>query len=324
MGPEWIVIGTVVALLFGGVGAAAVGASKRGRSYQDGIEALWARTAETIGGRLEVVSRKSLEPRVLRLVVERDDATATAILSVPVTADAEAHTKARALFVLGTGPRFVARPRLVSEPAQIEMPSSLRAVQGNAGAAMTPEVRTLADSIRRGLTIRSDGTEVDVVWDGAESDPAVIDAALQLVAAIARHGADHLRGLSTIDDATYEARSDEGPRVRVRRGLVDVRLLVRPGDDQPVYLARVDARDGTPEVDTFIGDGGALGEPVPEGLLGPEVEPELARVAPARLETGEGRIEIVWREAPSLDQAKAAVRILSAVGASAGSRGAFR
>ncbi len=323
MGPEWLVIGTVVAVLLGGVGAAAFNAARRASPYQDAIELRWAQAAEAMGGRLEVVSRRTLEPRVLRLTVEHDEAIATAVLAVPVSPDAEAHTKARARYVLGVGPGFVVLPRRVHEAPQPGMPVSLRAELGDARAAFTREVSGIAESIPRALTVRSDGVEIDVLWDGAEAEAPVLDAALRLVSAIAQHGADHLRGLATMDDATYEPRSDEGPRVRVRKGLVDVRLLVTPGSDGPVYLARVDARGGTPEVAVELPESGAMPS-IPEGLVAPGLEPELARIAPAALRAHGASVELAWSEPPSLDQARAAVRLLAAVGASTGSQGAFR
>ncbi len=324
MGPEWLVIGGVIAALLGSVSVAAFGAARRGSAYQDAMEARWADAAERVGGRLEVVNRKTLAPRVLRLVVVIDDASVTASLAVPVSPDAMAHTRVRAPFVLGIGPRFVAQPRRVHERAQAWMPKSLLATAGDGRAAFTREVAALADAVPRALTVRSDGHEVEVLWDGAEGDAAALEGVLKLAAAIAQHGADHLRGLATIDDATYEGESDEGPRVRVRRGVVDVRLLVRPEGDAPIYLARVDARPGTPTLEASVADGGAIDAKLPAGLVAPGAEPELARLAPATLRADATHVEVVWGEPPSIDQARAAILFLAAIGASAGSQGAFR
>ncbi|MBX3273141.1 MAG: hypothetical protein KF729_22950 [Sandaracinaceae bacterium] len=324
MGPEWIVIGMVVATLLGGVGAAALGAARRASPYQDAMERRWTEAAAHLGGRLEVGTRRALEPRELRLHVERDDASVLARLKVPVSPDAEAYTYAEARFVLGVGPRFVAQPRTVGEPPEDGMPVPLRTGAGDARAAFTREARALAEAIGRPLTIRSDGARVEALWHGAETELAILDAVVALVAALARHGADHLRGLSTLDDATYEPASDEGPRVRVRQGVVDVRFLVRPGADGAIYLARVDARPGTPEVEVAVAEGGAPARPIPDGLVAPGLERELARVAPATLVASERHVELVFAEPPSLDQAKAAVQLLRPIGASAGSQGAFR
>ena len=324
MGPEWIVIGMVVATLLGGVGAAAFGAARRASPYQDALERRWTEAAARLGGRLEVGARRALEPRELRLDVERDDARVLARLKVPVAADAEVYTYAEARFVLGAGPRFVVRPRTVGEPAEDAMPAALRTAAGDARAAFTREARELADAVARPLTIRSDGARVEALWQGAEMELAVLDAVVTLVAALARHGADHLRGLSTLDDATYEPASDEGPRVRVRQGLVDVRFLVRAGADGVIYFARADARPGAPRVEIAIAEGGAPAREIPDGLVAPGLERELARVAGATLAAADGHVELVFAEPPSLDQAKAAVQLLRAIGASAGSQGAFR
>lgn len=324
MGPEWLVIGTVIAVLLGGVGAAAVGAARRASPYQDAMEARWAEAANAIGGRLEVVSRKTLAPRVLRLVVELDEALAIASLAVPVSPDAETHTKVRARYVLGIGPTFVAQPRRVHERGHAWMPRSLVASAGETRGVFTREVNALCDGIARPLTIRSDGHEIEVLWDGAEGDAQVIDDVLKLAAAIAQHGADHLRGLATMDDATYEPRSDEGPRVRVRRGLVDVRLMVRAAQTGPEFLARVDARAGTPGAEVSIAANGTPAAEIPQGLVAPGTEAELARLAPASLTAAEKHVEVRWDEPPSLDQARAAVHLLAAIGASSGSQGAFR
>ncbi|MEZ4338419.1 MAG: hypothetical protein R3B82_17495 [Sandaracinaceae bacterium] len=324
MGPEWLVIGTVLAVLLGGVGAAAVGAARRASPYQDAMEERWNAAAMAIGGRLEVVSRKTLAPRVLRLVVELDDAIAIASLAVPVSADAETHTTVRARYVLGVGPRFVAQPRRVHERGHAWMPRSLVASAGETRGVFTREVNAICEGIPRPLTIRSDGHEIEVIWDGAENDANVIDDVLRLAGALAQHGADHLRGLATLDDATYEGKSDEGPRVRVRRGLVDVRLLVRAIESGPEYLARVDARQGTPSVEIAIGAGGGPSTAIPDGLIAPGAEAELARLAPATLAASSTHVELRWSEPPTLDQARAAVHLLAAIGASPGSQGAFR
>jgi len=325
MGPEWIVLGAVMGLLVGGVGAAAIRVATQGNPYQDRMEARWGALAEQLGGRLEVPSRKALEPRPLHLIAEVDEVQAVASVSVPVAAGNVSHTTVRSAYVLGVGPRFVARPRRANEGPQPGMPEGMLSAQGRTAAnAFGPQATGLVESIRRPLTVRSEEGRIEVVWDGAEEDPVVIERTLRLAAALARHGSDLLEGLSTIDDAKLEASSVEGPRVRVRRGLIDVRFVVISEDDAPLYVARVDAREGTPEVEVAIDDDGDVAPAPPDGLVAPDAEPELALVGPATLRSDGAVIEVAWRETPDLDQARAAVRLLAAIGAPSGTRGAFR
>lgn len=333
VGPEWIVLGIVMGLLAGGVGAAAVGAASRGNAYQDQVEAIWRSVAESIGGRLDVLPPRPLEPRSMTISAEVDDVPVTAQVRVPVAPGNVSHTRAEARYVLGVGPEFHARPRRVNEPGQDRLPRSILADDpAAAAAALGAQARGLVDTTPRPLTLRARDGAIEVIWDGAEADAAVIENALRLTAAIARFGSDHLRGLSTLDDAEYEAKSDEGPRVRVRSGLVEVRFLVAKeersarwqGVTQMAYIARVSARAGTPALASDIDDEGALHPPAPDGIIDPAATSELARVGPAHLRRRDAHLEIVWSEGPTLEQASAAVRILSAIGANSGSQGAFR
>jgi len=325
MGPEWIVLGVVMGLLVSGVGAAAVRVATQGNPYQEHMEARWRALAEQLGGRLEVPSRKALEPRPLHLIAEVDEVEAVASVSVPVAAGSVSHTTVRSAYVLGIGPTFLARPRRANEARQASMPAGLISSRERAAAsAFGPQARDLVDAIERPLTVRSEDGRIELIWDGAEEDATVIERTLRLAAALARHGSDLLEGLSTIDDATLEAQSAEGPRVRVRRGLVDVRFLVVSEDDAPMYLARVDARDGTPQTAIEVDEDGALGAEPPEGLVAPDAEPELPLVGPATLRSDGASVELAWRESPDLDQARAAVRLLAAIGVPSGTRGAFR
>ncbi len=311
-------------LLLGGVGALSLGASLRGNPFQDSMEEVWLRAAEVLGGRLEVVSRKTLEPRVLRIVVELDDVEAVAALAVPVVGDGLAHTVVRAAYVLGAGPRFVARRRPPGVAPQDGVPPSLLVDHPRAAAVFGPDATSLCERLPGSSTVTGRAHEIEIVWDGAESDVQVLGDMLRLVATLASFGSDHLRGLSTLDDATYEPRSEEGPRVRVRRGLALIYLLARAEADEPVYVARTEARAGTPEIEAHIDERGDADPALPEGVLDPSVAGELLRLAPAQMRSDGATIEVVWSEPPSLDQAKAAIRVLAEVGASSGSRGAFR
>jgi len=320
-----MVIGAAVTLLLGGVGAMSLGASLRSNRFQDAMEERWARAAEQMGGQLEVVTRKTLEPRVLRIVVELDDVEAVAALAVPVAGDGLAHTVVRAGYVLATGPRFVASPRTVGSSPQEGVPLALRADDVDAAASVfTEEASAMCDRLPRATTITGRAHEIEIVWDGAEASADVLAHMVRLAAVLARFGADHLRGLSSLDDANYEARSDDGPRVRFRRGLVEVFVFVRAERDVPFYVARTKARAGTPEVDVQIDADGAPKGSLPEGLIEPRLAPEMPRVSPARLSSDGEQVELIWSEAPTLEQTKAAVRVLSEIGADAGSQGAFR
>lgn len=294
-------IGAVVGALLSTVAAAALRAAGRGRRFQDRMEATWAKVADAVGGRLEVVSRPTLAPRVLRLIAVIDDVEAIAVLGVPVDEGAPTHTKARALYVLGVGPIF----------------------EGDDGSLLSA-ARTLVESLPMNLGLRADGREVEVAWDGAEKDGDVLRRALLLVATVARQGADHLRELATIDGATYEASSEEGPRVRVRRGLSEIRIVVElRGGRTPVHVAKTRARPGTPELVARIEKDGAT-PALPAGALDADGPDVLVRVAPARIASDGQTVEISWTEAPDREQVEAAVKVLAAVGTSQGAQGAFR
>lgn len=300
MGPEWIVIGVAVSTLLAGVAAAAFGASRRGSRFQDAMEARWRAVAETIGGRLEVVARPTLAPRVLRLVVDLGDVEAVAWLRVPVDPGAPSYTETQARYVLGVGPTFEGLEQDLSR-----------------------EARSLVKAIPRHLTLRASDHVVRVVWDGAETDGTVLADALKLVAAVARHGADHLRGLGTIDDAVYESESEEGARVRVRRGLAEIRILVLIEGRRELLVHVARTRASVPRFHAPVSPDGSVGD-LPEGVVGPGAASEVDKVMPASFRSDGETLEIVWPDPPTLDQVEAAVRILAAVGTSLGSGGAFR
>lgn len=299
MGPEWIILGVAISTLLGGVGLAAFGAARRGNRFQDAMEARWSAVADTIGGKLEVASRPTLAPRLLRLVLALDDVEAVATLRVPVDPGAPSYTEVRATYVLGVGPTFDGLTQISSE------------------------ARSYVEAIPRQLTLSASDNEVILVWDGAETEGGVLSNALKLVAAVARHGADHLRGLATIDGAEYEPHSEEGVRVRVRRGLAEVRLLVLVEGRRELVVHVARTRAQIPRFEAGVQPDGSI-EDLPEGVVDPSVANEIAKLIPATMRSDGETLEVVWLEAPTLEQAEAAVRVLAAVGKSTGSRGAFR
>ncbi|HHH28209.1 MAG TPA: hypothetical protein ENK57_07670 [Polyangiaceae bacterium] len=318
VGLELLVIGAAVTFLLGGVGVAAVGASRRQNRFQDQVESHWVRAAEQLGGHLEVRARKTLEPRSLRLWITLDEVDVVAAVAVPVAAGGQAHTTVRARYLLGVGPSFNIVSRTGSGALERALTTSER------GRRFTSNLQQTFDRIPRALTLRSHREELVVAWDGVETSADVLEQVCVLVSAIASYGTDHLRGLSTLEDATYEARSEDGPRVRARRGGVDVYISVRAEDYAPVYVASVSARPGIPEFEVQLSELGEASPQLPVGLIEPSLEPALVAIAEARFGRRGDNLEVSWTEPPSLDQAKAAVRLLGELGASAGSQGAFR
>lgn len=333
VGADWILgilLGLVAAV---GVGRAAWSASKRGAAWQRDVTERWRSIAEALGAELSVAGAGALAPRRLTMARPHHEARAIAETTVPVEQTSLSHTRAAAAFTLGRGPRFEMRERTLADVPAIERAVlgdhealirrvKLTATDAKATEALfTDAAREKAAAFPRPLSLRSSGAVVELVWDGVELEPRVLDVALSLVGELALHGVSVLRELSTLEGATYEP---ERGVVEVRRASAHVTLAARSGEAGLLYVASAEPRRALPEFEVRIdADGGVDGE-VPPGVIDPAVAAELTRVGAATLGAADGRIELAWDAPPDGTQGEAAVRLLAPVAKGGASQGAFR
>lgn len=325
MGPEWIVLSIAVSALLGGTALVGAAHSRRAARWQDEVEARWREAADSLGGTLEVGGSGALAPRELRLVARLEDVEASARATVPVEPAVGSYTEAWAEYLLGAGPVFEGHERGATDLPRRELPSRLASADPEAlGAVLSPRVFTLLEAMPGGLTLRGDGERVLLQWGGTERITEVLERALRLVAALARHGADHLRELAAIDGGAWEPRADGGPRVRVRRGQAEVSLRVARVEGAAVTLATVATRRDVPVFRVGVDASGELDGALPDGVLDPSFAHHLRRVGRCALESDGASLTLTWRSPPTLAQAEAAVVLLAPVAAGSGAQGAFR
>jgi len=89
-------------------------------------------------------------------------------------------------------------------------------------ALFSPAARVHAAAFARPLSLRSDGSSVELVWDGTELDRDVLVHALGMVRELASFGTSTLRALAELEGADYVG--GEVPYVRVSRHGVEVEL----------------------------------------------------------------------------------------------------
>jgi hypothetical protein len=332
----------VFALALGLLAAAGLGramrtAARRGGAWQDRVTERWGRIAEDLGGELSVSGEGALAPRKLTLSSPHEESVAVAQTTVPAEPSGLSHTRAAATFVLGSGPRFEMRERAMGGGPSLERTvlegheELIRRVRltaeepERARAVWTEEARHRAAKFRRPLALHSDGTLVELVWDGVELDAEVLRTALALVGELSLAGVDVLRGLAALEGAHYEPRKGAlGPVVRVTRGPGEVQLLARPASAGPVFEARAEPRRPLPAFEARVGADGTVEGDVPQGVIDPAVAADLARVGASTLR-GEGdRLVLRWDEPPDVARGEAAVRLLATVAKGTGSQGAFR
>jgi hypothetical protein len=332
---EWVVTLVAVGVLFLGVAGSMARAARRGAEWQARVEEDWRRAADALGATLEVAGSGALAPRRLVLKHTIDDALAVADTNVPVDPGAPSHTRARARFVLGHGPAFQMRERILAEAPGVERdvlcdrdlarrvrmetrsPLAVRAMFSDAACAS-------AAGFPRALLVRSDGRAVEVLWDGVEVDGAVLGNALGLAAELALSGVGPLRALAALEGASY-AMEETGPTVRVERGEAEVQLSVEPSRRGPRYRASVRPRRALPDFSVRIDETGSVLDELPAGLIDPDDAASLRALGVCTIAaSGEDAIELAWEDTPSLAAAEAAVRILAALATGSGRKGAFR
>lgn len=330
---EWIVtIGAAGALLVG-VAGSMLRAQKRAAEWQGRVEARWREAAEELGGTLEVGAPSSLTPRRLTLRVASEDVVATASASVPVDPGAPGHTRASARFALGVGPAFRMVERGPGDRPGREgeiLPGHTLArrvrVDTDApeavAALFSPAARIHAASFARALSLRSNGSAVELVWDGTELDRDVLAHALGMVRELASFGTSTLRALAALEGADYVG--GEVPYVRVLRHGVEVELHASIAVDGVACEALAATRRGLPEFGVRIDGEGGLHGALPPGVLDPEVSPCLRELGECTLSLEGDELELIWASVPDLARAEAAVRVLSSIAGGTGRQGAFR
>jgi hypothetical protein len=328
---EWVVTLVSVGVLLVGVAGSMARAARRGAEWQSRVEGDWRRTAEEIGARIEVTGSGALAPRRLVLSQTLEEAQVFADTNVPVDPGAPAHTRARARFVLGHGPAFSAIDRRsVTDPAGLEREIfaddralahrvQLRTSTPHAVRSLfTEQARTLVRNFARAFALRSEGTRLELVWDGVEVNGSVLADALALVGELARSGVAPLRALTAIDGAIYA----EG-RVSVHRGDIEVCFFAREGERGPIYAARVDAHRALPDLRVHIDDAGVIDGAIPAGTIDPDSAQALPSLGACTLRAAND-VELVWDGAPSVAAAEAAVCVLVALATGGTRKGAFR
>ncbi len=331
---EWIVtLGAAGALLVG-VAGSMLRAQKRAAEWQGGVEARWREAAEALGGTLEVGASPSLTPRRLALRVASEDVVATVAASVPVDPGAPSHTRASARFALGVGPAFRMRERgpgdrpgredevLPGHPLARRVRIATDAPSAVA-ALFSPTARAHAAAFARALSLRSDGSAVEIVWDGTELDRDVLAHALGMVRELASFGTSTLRELAELEGADYVG--GEVPYVRVSRHGVEVELHASIAIDGVACEALAAMRRGSlPEFSVRIDGEGGLHGTLPPGVIDPELSPCLRELGECTLSLEGDELELMWASVPDLARAEAAVRVLASIAGGTGRQGAFR
>jgi hypothetical protein len=332
---EWVVTLAAMGALFFGVVGSMARAAKRGAQWQDRVERSWRDVAESLGGELVVGPGGRVAPRRLSLSLQVDDVEAWVETNVPVDPGSLSHTRAHASFALGAGPIFRVGERSVAEPhGRGDELLTDRALAARVRVTTDEPAATLAHfssaaygyaaSFPRPIALRSDGGAVELMWDGVELDPGVLEDALRLVAELALGGVRDLRALAELEDATYVSSEDGGPLVRVGRGRAEVELWAEPSAAGPIYLARAALHRPVPPFSVHVEADGTVDGEIPPGLIEAEQAAALAEVGESALVSDEEAVELTWASAPAPSSGEAAVRLLGAIASGSGRQGAFR
>jgi hypothetical protein len=331
---EWILTAVALGVMAAGMAGSMARVARRASVWQDQVEERWRQAAARVGGRLEVGPRRSVSPRHLQIVVEREDAVAVVEVNVPVDTGAPSHTRAHARFAVGRGPLLRVWDPGPGEPAggaQV-LPEPLgrrfRAAAPDEAAARAifsqPACVHLA-GLARALDLRSNGEGLELVWDGVELDPETLLHAVGAVSELAQAGVATLRALAALEDATYVPVVDGGPAVRLHRERVDVSLSVAIDADGPRVCASTPLQRSLEPLELPLDDPEGLSAgALPAGVLAPEAAPLLGQVGRAVLTVGAHDVELTWGGDPSASQAEAGARLVALVAAGSGRRGAFR
>jgi hypothetical protein len=333
---EWVVTLAAMGVLLIGVAGAAGATARRGSEWQRHVEDRWRAAAEPLGAVLQVSSKGLMSPRRLTLVRELPDVLVSVQTVVPVDPQALAHTRAFARYALGAGPAFRMVPReayaalgdersVLGEHALTPLVHLTTREPVAAALVWTEAARTLAAEFPRAVELRADGSALELVWSGVEREPDVLAGALALVGELAHAGVGVLRELAGIDGAVYVPLDEveRRPVVRLIRGPAEVCILAESSARGPVYLARAALAREVPPFDVHI-SGGVIEGRLPQGVIEPEESALLPAIGAARLGIEGDDVELAWDAAPSRESAEAAVRLLSAIAAGSGRKGAFR
>lgn len=291
--------------LFGGL----IGRSVlRGDAALAALERAWNDAAARLGGELEVLDRAGV--RVLRLIAPGESRAVASVSSKVVS------TTVRCRYALGHGPRFELRWRMLGNGK--DLPAGFWADDtAQAATVLDDEARERMAAFPRLLTVRANGRELELSWPLSEDEAGVLVEAVELAQRMAGRG---LSEMTRLADA-LDGRLDAG-QLRVQRGAIQVWLAIEERDGVWAFVASVPARVPCAPFRLRL-DADALSA-LPPGLCDPERSPQTEGLGDAALRGDGEAVEVIWPGAPSDDEARAAVRLLEALGAPRGGGGAFR
>ena len=330
-----IVVFLVTAAAGGAIGS--TGFPDHSRKRRDGV---WRALAQRRGGhcnepkgRLEAATPpESIDVRVAQAVVRLD-------LIHRSSDDPNFYfTRARSRYALGAGPVFEVSPAgITSGLAFQDLPLGDAAFdrafvvkgQDHSGvkAAWTLAVQQLLTQRLPSATVWSDGTDVRLTLAGALEDPALLDAVLDVVGALASVGAAELDAFALLPEATLVPASgtwDEpsAPRVRVATAHCETTATLHWAKSGPcVWLTLPTSRD-LPPFRVVVRNGAADG--LPMGLLSEYVQRLLGLLDGVLLLSEAGKLDVRWLGIPTPDGLMASAMLLGELAGGTHHVGAFR
>lgn len=195
-------------------------------------------------------------------------------------------------------------------------------------SAWTPRARAFMRDTLRQTRAEADGYEVKLVVHGALTDPAVIDAMLELAGELASYGARALDELAGLPHAalvpvagTWDGPVPPSVRIATERG--EVQASIRPGARSSRLLLSLASDRELPAFSVDVAEGRADG--MPPGVLGEAAIALLPAADGGTLTSdGAGRLQLSWSRIPPTETVGRAVKLLGELAGGPRSVGAFR
>lgn len=306
-------------------------------------QAVWRDVASKRGGRyleprwgLFQSRSEGIEVRVGHAIVLLD------LYVVSTGKSSTTYTRARARFALGAGPVF----KVYEEGIFSSIGKALGTQDLELGDARFDEIYMVkgegVDALRRAWTddaratlmssqlqirAESDGREVKLIVLGGLSEPAALNAMLDLCGELASFGARSLDGLASIEGARLEPASGSWespapPRLSIATERGEVTASIGPGARGPRLRLTLGADRDLPPFSADVAAGRADG--MPKGVLTERAAPMLRRLEGATI-SGDGRqLRAAWSGVPDRETVKAGAELLAELAGGTRSVGAFR
>lgn len=313
------------------------------RQHSEERRRVWREVASRRGGRyVEPVSglfrssSEAIEAAVGHAMVRLD------LYVVSTGKSSVTYTRARARFAIGAGPAF----SVYEEGVFSAIGKALGAQDLELGdapfdeqfivkgsdpeavkAAWTARARSILQRTLHRTRADSDGAEVKLVVVGAMTDPAVLEAMLELAAELASFGARELDALDELRDVTLVPvagtwESPTAPYLRIATEGGEATAYLRPGTLAPGLDLSLASERALPSFTARVSDGAAEG--LPRGVLTDAARALLGAVDGAVLSSSDRELRLSWSLVPTADTVASGAKLLAELAGGSRSAGAFR